>query len=117
MPRHPPCALTHLTTTRCSHPLCNTQHTTTAPAPAPTNPTHGAVREPTGRGHQEHTHRCLLRTQQCAKPEAHRLDVFRRNTLCSTQRTHPNPHTEIKGQSECVSVKGPQPTSGTPTTR
>src|SRR6185437_14429886 len=29
MPRHPPCALTHLTTTRCSHPLCNTQHTTT----------------------------------------------------------------------------------------
>src|SRR4051812_34909824 len=29
MPRHPPCALKHLTTTRCSHPLCNTQHTTT----------------------------------------------------------------------------------------
>ena len=29
MPRHPPCALTHFTTTRCSHPLCNTQQTTT----------------------------------------------------------------------------------------
>src|SRR5690349_17894525 len=29
MPRHPPCALKHFTTTRCSHPLCNTQHTTT----------------------------------------------------------------------------------------
>ena len=33
MPRHPPCALTHLTTTRCSHPLCNTQHTTTPQPP------------------------------------------------------------------------------------
>ena len=31
MPRHPPCALKHLITTRCSHPLCNTQHTTTSP--------------------------------------------------------------------------------------
>src|SRR5689334_21211201 len=40
MPRHPPCALQHFThnkhaqttkpdTKRCSHPLCNTQHTTT----------------------------------------------------------------------------------------
>ena len=37
MPRHPPCALTHLTTTRCSHPLCNTQHTTT---PQPHNHHH-----------------------------------------------------------------------------
>src|SRR5215210_2184819 len=35
MPRHPPCALTHLTTTRCSHPLCNTQHTTTPRTPHP----------------------------------------------------------------------------------
>src|ERR671922_436514 len=40
MPRHPPCALTHLTTTRCSHPLCNTQHTTT---PGPTTTAHGAT--------------------------------------------------------------------------
>jgi hypothetical protein len=41
MPRHPPCALQHFNntklqttkpdTTRCSHPLCNTQHTTTPP--------------------------------------------------------------------------------------
>src|SRR3954453_20458917 len=39
MPRHPPCALQHFNNTqtqttkpdtkRCSHPLCNTQHTTT----------------------------------------------------------------------------------------
>src|ERR1044071_6387001 len=38
---HPPCALTHFTTTRCSHPLCNTQQTTTprttqTPPPTPT---------------------------------------------------------------------------------
>ena len=49
MPRHPPCALQHFThnkhaqTTkpdtkkRCSHPLCNTQHTTT---PQPTHNHH-----------------------------------------------------------------------------
>src|SRR6195952_2112313 len=38
MPRHPPCALKHLFTTRCSHPLCNTQHTTT-PQPETTTTT------------------------------------------------------------------------------
>ena len=38
VPRHPPCALKHFTTTRCSHPLCNTQQTTT-PQPPPTPPT------------------------------------------------------------------------------
>ena len=42
MPRHPPCALKHLTTTRCSHPLCNTQHTTT---PQPPNDHHHPHRE------------------------------------------------------------------------
>ena len=41
MPRHPPCALKHLFTTRCSHPLCNTQHTTTHPDhQTTTTPTH-----------------------------------------------------------------------------
>ena len=50
MPRHPPCALTHLHTTRCSHPLCNTQHTTT-PQPHNHHHTHpttsgGRVRQP-----------------------------------------------------------------------
>src|SRR5689334_22712408 len=46
MPRHPPCALKHLFTTRCSHPLCNTQHTTTPqPSPTTTTPTNkGCVR-------------------------------------------------------------------------
>src|ERR1041384_2464292 len=53
MPRHPPCALKHLITTRCSHPLCNTQHTTTPqPTTTTTTPTHtlpctsGCVRRP-----------------------------------------------------------------------
>jgi hypothetical protein len=77
MPRHPPCALTHLTTTRCSHPLCNTQHTTTpdpTTATTPTPPhtgTPGRVRRPGPKRHQEHTEptgRCLLRTQQRAEP-------------------------------------------------
>lgn len=40
MPRHPPCALKHLFTTRCSHPLCNTQHTTTPRPPRPPPPRH-----------------------------------------------------------------------------
>src|SRR4051812_4216958 len=47
MPRHPPCALTHLTTTRCSHPLCNTQHTTT-----PQNP------------HRHHEHNARVRNSR-----------------------------------------------------
>jgi hypothetical protein len=47
MPRHPPCALKHLFTTRCSHPLCNTQHTTTPqPTTTTTTPTNkGCVRQ------------------------------------------------------------------------
>ena len=49
MPRHPPCALTHLHTTRCSHPLCNTQHTTT---PQPHNHHH------THPNHTTQTNRC-----------------------------------------------------------
>jgi hypothetical protein len=44
MPRHPPCALTHLTTTRCSHPLCNTQHTTTPQQPHRHHEHHARVR-------------------------------------------------------------------------
>src|SRR3712207_3057320 len=44
MPRHPPCALTHLTTTRCSHPLCNTQHTTTPQPTDTTTPNNQCVR-------------------------------------------------------------------------
>ena len=56
MPRHPPCALTHLTTTRCSHPLCNTQHTTT-PQHHRSHHTHTTerVRPPAQEQHQEHT--------------------------------------------------------------
>ena len=81
MPRHPPCALKHLFTTRCSHPLCNTQHTTT---PQPTTTTTTPTQTPQGAHHgdaldghgpeaatRKNTHqpaRCLLRTQQCAEP-------------------------------------------------
>ena len=51
MPRHPPCALKHLFTTRCSHPLCNTQHTTTPqphrpPPPQPRGALDGQSRGP-----------------------------------------------------------------------
>ena len=82
MPRHPPCALQHFNnkktqttkpdTKRCSHPLCNTQHTTTPqPTTTTTTPTHERVRR-SGREqpHQENptNSRCLLRTQQHAEP-------------------------------------------------
>jgi hypothetical protein len=69
MPRHPPCALTHLFTTRCSHPLCNTQHTT-APRPTPTatTPTREAFDDRTGSGTKNPPTGCLLRTQQRAEP-------------------------------------------------
>jgi hypothetical protein len=58
MPRHPPCALQHFThnkhaqttkpdTKRCSHPLCNTQHTTTPqPTTTTTTPHTRCVRRP-----------------------------------------------------------------------
>src|SRR5688500_11143021 len=57
MPRHPPCALKHLFTTRCSHPLCNTQHTTTPqPTTTTTTPTtRGALDDP-GQGPEETPH-------------------------------------------------------------
>ena len=55
MPRHPPCALKHLFTTRCSHPLCNTQHTTTPqPLPTTTTPTTQGIRR-SGQGPEETT--------------------------------------------------------------
>jgi hypothetical protein len=91
MPRHPPCALQHFThnkhaqttkpdTKRCSHPLCNTQHTTTPqPTTTTTTPTHRPQRPTSGdaldgprprAAPEKTTHqpaRCLLRTQQCAE--------------------------------------------------
>lgn len=70
MPRHPPCALTHLHTqnqrkqldkqnnqvllARCSQPLSNTQ------TPHPTTKDEATTPTPTGPG-------CCLRTQQCAR--------------------------------------------------
>jgi hypothetical protein len=80
MPRHPPCALKHLFTTRCSHPLCNTQHTTTPqpetttttptqhPQPKPRAPPGCVRRNKPGAARQDPASRCLLRTQQRAEP-------------------------------------------------
>src|SRR4029078_1441241 len=88
MPRHPTCALqplTHKTTNpdtkkRCSHRLCNTQHTTTPRTPHNHHHTHqphkrltqdaldgpGRTRPPEKTTPQPA--RCLLRTQQCPEP-------------------------------------------------
>ena len=68
MPRHPPCALQHFNnkksqttkpdTKRCSHPLCNTQHTTT-PQPHTTTttptPTHNQGDTLDGQARSSHT--------------------------------------------------------------
>jgi hypothetical protein len=58
-----------LTTTRCSHPLCNTQHTTT-PQPSHRHHTNNRALGRPGRERyrEQHPTRCLLRTQQCASP-------------------------------------------------
>src|SRR4051812_24273780 len=93
MPRHPPCALKHLTTTRCSHPLCNTQHTTTPLTHQHhhTHPNPGeCVRCPARRRTREqHLTGCLLRTQQCASSPATRTGT------CSelSSRSVPPSHT------------------------
>ena len=101
MPRHPPCALTHLTTTRCSHPLCNTQHTTTPhtthrhhTATTITRSTTRALGQPGREWYtQETPRRCPLRTQQCVKPilNPNGARPDQAATLCSTQ-PHPHPH-------------------------
>src|SRR3954454_63041 len=91
MPRHPPCALQHFThnkhaqttkpdTKRCSHPLCNTQHTTTPRThhnhhhTHPNNNNNNNKEERVRRSGREQPHqenptnsRCLLRTQQHAE--------------------------------------------------
>ncbi len=59
VPRHPPCALNNLTTTRCSRPLCNSQ-TTARPQPTPQPP---------------HTH-----DQQCKQFDDRTSDRTSRNT-------------------------------------
>ena len=112
MPRHPPCALKHLITTRCSHPLCNTQHTTTSPnpprPPPPHHPlgVHSVRRSGPGAARKEPNLGCLLRTQQCAKPYK-----FVRKLVCmfhpaTPTGTHP-PNGDPAGCSRmCTFVKG-----------
>jgi hypothetical protein len=80
VPRHPPYALTNLTTKikRCSHPLCNSQQTTMRGAPPPTHPPrpHQQTTEGSGTGPPASlgTQRpgmrraCSFRTQQDASP-------------------------------------------------
>src|SRR5918997_6277028 len=85
MPRHPPCALTHLFTTRCSHPLCNTQHTTTHPnhqtTTTPTSPERDldALDSRSGRRPENNTH-----------PNNRRLSS-QDPTACRTPTTNPAP--------------------------
>ena len=102
MPRHPPCALTHLTTTRCSHPLCNTQHTTTPRTPHPPPHKHNpersrhALDRPDQERHQENpASRCLLRTQQRAKPPTTTSSrkIRTRATCVPPSHTHTPPAT------------------------
>ena len=104
MPRHPPCALTHLFTTRCSHPLCNTQHTTTHPSTTTTTtPTiphhergeHRCVRRPTRAATRETTHphrktgQGRVSSQDPTACQAHHDSEI---SLCSTQPHPTHPH-------------------------
>ena len=100
MPRHPPCALNNLTTTRCSHPLCNTQHTTT-PQPHDHHHTHhrDALDGPSQERPENHTtpttgdHRCPLRTQQRAEPpQPHKRTAGHRSVGFAFHPANP-PHT------------------------
>ena len=104
MPRHPPCALQHFNnkktqttkpdTKRCSHPLCNTQHTTT---PQPTHNHHhthhtGNALDGPGRG------RPARETSTNNRMSSQDPTVCRTRSrflaLCSTQ---PHPHNIQRG--------------------
>jgi hypothetical protein len=101
MPRHPPCALTHLTTTRCSHPLCNTQHTTT-----PRQPGHHHHDPPT-RGHS------VRRPSPGAAPRSTHPRVSPQDpTACQAPTTTPGDgKTQTLGSAQSRSTQPhPQPT-------
>ena len=99
MPRHPPCALKHLITTRCSHPLCNTQHTTTPqPTPTTTTPT------PSLRG-------CVRRSGPGAAREQHQ-----RSGVLSGPNSVPNLHIIRIGRYVPPSHTHPRPPTGKPRT-
>src|SRR4029079_18488612 len=78
MPRHPPCALQHFThnkhaqttkpdTKRCSHPLCNTQHTTTHQPPQQPPTPHQHTTPPTTTTPTQQTG-CVRRSRPEAAP-------------------------------------------------
>src|SRR5689334_8839842 len=64
VPRHPPCALINLATTRCSRPLCSSQDTG-GPATKPAASAAGR------HGPRETSRARSLRTQQRARPAPH----------------------------------------------
>src|SRR6478735_1678443 len=86
MPRHPPCALKHLITTRCSHPLCNTQHTTTPQPHKPPPPTQRQALDGPGQEQPEKTTRTNRVSSQ--DPTVCRTTTCPNRSLCSTQ-PHP----------------------------
>src|SRR3954451_760592 len=99
MPRHPPCALTHLHTTRCSHPLCNTQHTTT---PQPHNHHHTHPTNNTGRRVRRSGQKRPPRTQpnraSSQDPTACRAYVLHKpGYRVPPSHTH-HPHTNVRRQ-------------------
>lgn len=128
MPRHPPCAHKHFTTTRCSHPLCNTQQTTTPHHTTTTthttqtphrSPRRQALDDPRRRRPENTPNRCPLRTQQRAKPhthpQAHAPFVFQvppsrfpsptakkpRPTTCATEAS-----SDVKGENSSSPTRG-----------
>ena len=114
MPRHPPCALQHFTTTtptqhttpnnnatrmpaktsqttkpdttRCSHPLCNTQHTTTPTRPHRRHHTENPCVRTTEPGMEPRTTPTQVSPQDPTVCQAIRTS----SGMCSTQ-PHPHP--------------------------
>src|SRR3954451_16739355 len=112
MPRHPPCALTHLTTTRCSHPLCNTQHTTTPRTHDHHHPHHASVRRPDPRWPENTPTKGVS-----SGPNSVSSHTFRQHHCVPPSTPTPTTHQGRDCQHEGESVQGPQQPSGTPTTR
>jgi len=100
-----------LTTTRCSHPLCNTQHTTT---PQPTDHHHTHTMR-----HTHMTHRDALDSPGQTQPEKtpHATGTNRQPTgVPSGPNSVPSPTTPTKrgpGQTEKLCVPPSQPTPTT----
>ena len=103
---------------RCSHPLCNTQHTTTPRTTTATTtppPTKDCVRPARpGAAPRTHPHRCLLRTQQHAKlpvtPQPPHIRTNSRSVPPSHTHTPPITTTSRAPDQAWNQMKGEQPT-------